>query len=213
MNGGDDDITYCTLTEDEFFELPDGPYQRAPNADLQLIAGRDRLPVPPSLSGLKPTEIYRQFVIGDSPLPDLAAAEYIRRELQFLAHGWITDERQLHQDDLVAAKAELVRHRDANLRAATIWVIAKGDLGQRGLIKKATVAINAVESRAIKFGWPEATNDRQRTERNRKVAQLVKDLRRSAVPGERPFLLSAADFSAVENWFAFDDLDLDAEQF
>lgn len=136
--GGDeyDDFKGCDLSEEEFFELPDGPYQRVPDADLEAIASHDRLPVPPSLAGLKGRDIYRQFVIGNAPLPDLAAAEYIRRELHFLAWGWVRDERAAHEDDILDARAEAVRHREANLRAASIWVIAGGDLGKRGLVKK-----------------------------------------------------------------------------
>jgi hypothetical protein len=208
---GDDDWISCSLTDEELAELPDGPNPPASDADLATLAQHALVPLPPSLADYKPKDIYQQFVIGTAPLPDLAAAEYIRAELQWLAARWVKAERDMQADMVNDTRAESVRHRDANLRAASIWAIAKGDLSQRGLISRATRAINASEARAVQLGWPSVSTPHQREARDRKIAQLVKDMRRTAVPNERPFTLSTDDYHAVEMCFAFDDLDIEAE--
>jgi hypothetical protein len=163
-------------------------------------------PAPPSLSGMRSAEIHARFVIGREPIPDLAAAEYIRTELQYLAVRWTRAVAEAGQALSKGTKALELEKRAENRRRLVIDYIAKGDYSAPAeLARKVNDMLVLRPDLAEKYGFARPVAHKRGKTRPKSLLELdnmVKNLK-------RVFAIAAtqADIDEVTYDFSFAHFD------
>lgn len=178
-----------------------GPQVRKRCDIAEYLMDAADLPRPASLIRYSDDEVFNNFVLSNSPLPDLEAAEYVRRLLQQTLGRWTCD--TISAGLRLAMAPEDTKWRMANKQRAIIQMFARGDYSKPAAIaRRVNSALEADDlalakkyelSHNAKTGKPLRSSDRIA-----KLKDMTKKLR--AVGGA--VRLEPADFEEITHDFS-----------
>lgn len=169
----------------------------------EYLMEADDLQHPASLSRYSDREIFNSFVLNNSPLPDVEAAEYVRRLLQQTLGLWTCD--TMSAGLRLAMAPEDTKWRMANKQRAIIQMFARGNYSKPAEIaRRVNSALEANDlALAKKYELTHnAKNGKQlrRADRIAKLRDMTKKLRAEGGTvrlDQNDFEEITEDFSAV----------------
>jgi hypothetical protein len=147
-------------------------------------------------------EVYRRFVYGAEPIPDLATAEFIRRELQQRLEQWTREFTSIQSAAVRNAIGMKSSHKLPNEKRWLLWHLSGHDLDMTP--KELCERLSAKLWLCERFGFP--AGERDWADRIDDIREIRKQMRRSVEAGDRPYNLTSVEEDALETWVSLEPL-------